>query len=87
MGGDFIFPLSKTDKERRSDVSSRKDVASEMGQLTYIKLDLDDEWRTLHPDGKHFTLRTFNLKNKIQIGLLANSTTKSQEWPKSMKSL
>ena len=81
VGGDFNFPSSKTDKERGSDVSSRKDVASEMEQLTCIKLDLDDAWRTLHPDGKHFTLRTSDLKNKIQI------TAKSKEWPKSMKCL
>ena len=62
MGGDFNFPLSKTDKERGSDVSSREDVASGMEQLTCIKLDLDDVWRTLHPDEKHFTLRTSDLK-------------------------
>ena len=66
MGGDFNFPLSKTDKERGSDVSSRKDVASEMEQLKCIKLDLDDVWIALHPDEKHFTLRTSDLK-KIYI--------------------
>ena len=76
MGGDFNFPLSKTDKEWGSDVSSRKDVASEMEQLTCIKLDLYDVWRTLHPDEKHFTLRTSDLKDKIQIRLFANNTAK-----------
>ena len=38
-----------------------KNVAGEIEQLMCI-LDLDDVWRTLHPDEKQFTLRTSDLK-------------------------
>ena len=45
----FNCPLFKTDKEGGRDVSSRRNVANEIEQLMCI-LDLDDVWRTLHPD-------------------------------------
>lgn len=61
VGGDFNCPLSKTDKEGGRDISSRKNVASEIEQLMCI-LDLNDVWRTLHPGEKQFTWRTSDLK-------------------------
>ena len=38
VGGDFNYPLSKTDKEGGRDVSSRRNVASEIEQLMCIFL-------------------------------------------------
>lgn len=66
VGGDFNCPLSKTDKEGGRDVSSRRNVASEIEQLMCI-LDLDDVWRTLHPEEKQFTWRTSDLKIKCRL--------------------
>ena len=61
VGGDFNCPLSKTDKEGGCYVSSRRNVTSEIEQLMCI-FDLDDVWRTLHPEGKQYTWRTSDLK-------------------------
>ena len=66
VGGDFNCPLSKTDKEGGRDISSRKNVASEIEQLMCI-LDLNDVWRTLHPGEKQFTWRTSDLKIKCRL--------------------
>jgi len=67
--GDFNCPLTKTDKEGGRDVSSKRNVASEIEQLMGI-LDLDDVWRTLHPEEKQFTSRTYDLKIKCRLDWL-----------------
>ena len=65
VGGDFNCPLSKTDKEGGRDVSLRRIVA-EIKQFMCI-LDLDNVWRTLHPEEKQFTCRTSDLKIKCRL--------------------
>ena len=66
VGGDFNCPLSKTDKEGGRDVSSRRNVAREIEQLMF-NFDLDDVWRTLHPEEKQYTWRTSDLKIKCRL--------------------
>ena len=55
-----------TDKEGGCNISSRKNVTSEIEQLLCI-LDVDDVWRTLHSREKQFTWRTSDLKIKCRL--------------------
>ena len=54
------------DREGGRVVSSRRNVTREIEQLMSI-LDLDDVWRTLHTEDKHFTWRTSDLKIKCRL--------------------
>ena len=86
VGGDFNCPLSKTDKEGGRDVSSRRNVASEIEQLMCI-FDLDDVWRTLHPEEKQYTWRTSDLKIKCRLDYWLIARQLSQKSPcKNVKS-
>ena len=80
VGGDFNCPLSKIDKEGGRDVSSRRNVASEIKQLMCI-FDLDDVWRTLHPEEKQYTWRTFDLKIKCRLNYWLIACQLSQKSP------
>ena len=80
VGGDFNCPLSKTDKEGGRDVSSRRNVASEIEQLMCI-FDLDDVWRTLHPEEKQYTWRTSDLKIKCRLDYWLIARQLSQKSP------
>ena len=70
IGGDFNCPLENEDKMGGQDLSSKKNVITEIKQLMG-SFDLVDIWRYLNPRENQFTWSSSDL-SQIQIGLLAN---------------